>query len=505
MMTIPAMRIVFYAWLIACTLSTGAWAQTTPSSPATTADLTSSDGINCSDYNVNKGALLAVIVPCIKETVQIAGARVAGDMAYFMQPVMWAFITLAMVFFGIKIVTGEGEVEKKGILFIFKIGLIVYFASEDQLVDMFRWVFDIMQQGQDILAGAIMPNGTAPGNILISPDSCVPENQYSLWVHFDCMLGKIMGFTFGTGSQPSMVLITSMLGMLGGFFFGGTFGFALFFAMIGFIVGLFAFVFRSALVFVTGYLTVAIYIIIAPIFIPLALLQITFPYFERWLKAIIAGAFVPIIVSAYAIIALNIFDAMLFRDDSLVKQIFNYQVIKDAQRECKEVTLGEALNDSAGMATKMGLSNTELAGASSNQTRTIPAFGMDGRKTCMPHLEVMRSRLGGDPNANPTGDYGKETFQNMMIELMQLFVLAMVVNAGWSSVMGFLNVLGGSSAVAAAASQPSKQEQQISQMAQSARGVAEQRMGGASGAEFIENLGPSITDGFKQFLSGASR
>jgi type IV secretory pathway VirB6-like protein len=505
-------------------------AQSIPSSPASTASVQTIDAggnrVTCSSFNDAKGALMGKIIPCLARTIEDATTRMAAEMSSFMRPTMFAFITLVIIFQGVMALKGERFTGPSTFLLILKIGLVIMFANS--LGGYIPDVFAVMRAGEDIMAGALIPDAQNSG-FHCDFWNYLPSDRpgHLLWAEFDCTLGKIMGFAVGDAStgKPSMILAASTLGLLGGFFFGGTFGFAVFFTAIGFIWSLLAFVVRSGFAYANAYLMAALYILISPIFIPLALLKVTTQYFQNWLRGFMAALILPVIVTAYAIFALLVFDNLLFKDGSdggeksVLYQLLDYEQIKQAQRHAKTTNLGTLLNDQQALAEFRELEGQDGAGALVTKDRDVnnPAlFGANKVQIQMPNFEMERTRLEGlDETAL---DFEKKAYTKLLIDFAKLFVLGLIILQGWKDIMGKIVVLTGSGAASQTISAVSRQERNFQSAIQNARAQADGVMrapgdapgdvstpSGVAGTAFIERLPGALQAGAGAFLGGISR
>lgn len=478
----------------------------------------------CSSYNDAKGALFGVIVPCLSHTVESASQRMAYHMVGYMRPIIYAFLTLVVVLHGVTAVQGEGQMGPRTMLLLLKITLAIAFveavAGNVPQLAMISDLFDIMEDTEDIMAGAMLPPDPARG-FACEWRNYMPSQRegHVLWAQMDCALAKVMGFAVtGNNGQPSMMLAASVLGMLGGFFFGGTFGLAVFFAAVGFIISLLMFVVRVGFAYINAYMVVAFYMVIAPIFIPLLMMRSTTQYFQNWVKGLLGAMITPVVVTAYSLFALMIFDQMLFRENSAFKEVFNYKHIADAQRDSKYANIGTLLNDQFSLSKRSDVASQQGGGAMATRDRDplMAAFtGATNIQVPMTNLEIARAKLSG-----MTGDAVKDEkriYTDLMISLAKLFILAFIVVSGWKQVNQVLLVLSGSAVAPMALGPISPMERSVQNSISQARAAMNQEMmrptkegevaapGGAAGTAFVERLLPTVGVGAKTFVERIGR
>lgn len=499
-----------------------------PSSPATSGPLKTAGAngqtVTCSSYNDAKGAVLGTVIPCLSHTIEEGTIRMAAEMSRFLLPAFWAFVTLAIVFQGILAAQGERHLGPRIFLFIVKLTFIVFFVNN--LGGMIPDIFDVMKEGEDIMAGALLPIDANHG-FHCDFQAYLPSDRpgHILWAEMDCALGKIMGFALGDASsdKPSMILAASVLGLLGGFFFGGTFGFAVFFAAIGFLWSLLSFVVRTGFAFANAYLVIALYVIISPLFIPLALLRATAQYFQNWLKGLIGAMLTPVIVTAYSLFALLVFDGLLFKDGSdggeksMLYQLLDYDRIQASQRHARTEQLGTVLNDQLSAAAHNKFSEQEGEGAYSvrNRNALLPAnVGASNIEVQVPNFEIERARLEGlDENAL---NKERAIYTQLLVDFAKLFILGLIILNGWTMVEGLIRILAGNSASSRLIGTVGTTERNIQSAFAGAKNAIltdvrkvgegqESSPGGLAGTDFLARLPQSLQAGATSFLGGISR
>lgn len=507
-----------------------AFAQEPPSSAGSSGDIAYSYNGGtpryCSDFNDAEGALFGKIVPCLSNSIGLAARDMTRAMVDYFRPIFYAFLTLVIVLHGVTAAQGEGQIGPRTFLLLVKIAAVVAFVEAlggymPELVNVAD-AYAIMHGTEDIMAGALLPSETHRG-FSCNWGEYMPSNRdgHILWAEMDCALAKIMGFAAGSDGQPSMVLAASVLGMMTGFFFGGTFGIAVFFAAVGFLISLLSLVVRVGFAYMNAYMVVAMYVIISPIFIPLVLMRATTQYFQNWVKGLLGAMLTPVVVTAYSLFALLIFDKMLFQPNSMIQQLFNYSHIVDAQRSARTVSCGTIANDQVSRDKRTSASDPAYqqgGGALAADMRDPLMAAMTGVTKCevqVTNLEVARAKLQG-----MTGDAAldeKRIFTQLMIDLAKMFILALIVTSGWKSVSQILLVLTGSSVGPMTIGAITPLERSISNSGSRAHAAMNQEMqadgkngeemgpGGAAGSAFVDRLLPTIAAGGKSFIEGVGR
>ncbi|MFO0070309.1 MAG: hypothetical protein ACK529_09135, partial [Alphaproteobacteria bacterium] len=310
-----------------------------------------------------------------------------------------------------------------------------------------------------------------------------------LWAQMDCVMGKLWGFTIKPGSgQPNMLLAASAFGMLGGIAFNGATGVFIFLTIIGVLYTLFSTIIKTMAAYVNGFILVTVLIIIAPIFLPLMLLQVTTPYFDKWWKGMLAAMLLPVMVSTYFVIAMLIYDQMLFKPNSLVQQLFDTEFMKKAQIVNSEVCTPSMVQDQALSAKGSGMS--ELARLPLVSNKIFPLLSGTSM-TCYEHPKIQLTQ---------------EDMQKILIQLMQLFILSYLVAMGFQSMQQLVRNFG-SSMTSATMDPVSSQERRLSDAMDAVRiralGAQDEqgkRFADASGADFIRAMPRALKGGADGFI-----
>lgn len=481
--------------------------------------------IQCSTLTEAKGGVfLGRIIPCLIYTIERSTESFSEKMINLFKPMFYSFLVLVITFFGVKVLQGEREIGPQAFMLLFKIALVIglmesiphYFVPK---------TYGIMSDGVSIVTDALGPNS--------SQISC-DVNQYGdantplIWKQMDCVMGKLYGFATGTGNtgpngaKPvNMLLASSAFGLLTGFFFGGTLGVAVFFAMVGVLWSVAMLVLRTTLAFMNGYLIVCIMLIMTPLFLPLVLLKVTGDYFERWWKAILGGLLLPVVVVTYSMFALLMYDKVLFKPDSLVHQIFNDQTIKDALQQSEKLCDVHITNDPHAKGNNGQATESELDDIIKNNPfmktlgQPLLAGGTDACAMFQkPKLDVKKINWSAssfaDPNARNDAD---SIMRRMFMDCIKLLITTMLIAAGVRTLEGTVASLTGSSSTRTALTAKSEVETRIeTAMHQAKDRVGEaftRRDGGGGvtnqkGGDFLRSLPQATQSGIQSFMDKLS-
>ncbi|MFM9890352.1 MAG: hypothetical protein ACKVOE_06925 [Rickettsiales bacterium] len=459
--------------------------------------------IRCAEVKEAKaGVLLGYIIPCMVKTIEGATVTFSQKMIDWLKPTVFAFMTFVITMFGVKVVQSSGpEIYKEGFLLLIKIGFVL--ALMDIIPKSVPVVYDTIASSQEIVTSVVGENG-----IKCDIAKYRDGNTPLLWAQMDCLVGKLYGFTTGAADssgnkQPNMLLAASVLGVMGGIFFGGSFGVALFFVLVGVLWSILQLVLKVALAFINGYLIVCLMLIISPLFLPLILLKATAQFFDQWWKLMLGGVLLPVIVTAYAMFAMLMYDKLLFSDKALIKELFNYDKVKQAQNAPRQVCDKQV----------SGLSNS----------RTGSGATADALKKVMenPFMQNFSNVLSSGSNnlcaglQVPTFDLGKvnsdafkkgkETFTALFKTAIKLFVMAILIEEGLKTLTNNIRTLVPTSAPTSSLSASGKLEQEFQGRVQNAKSELTRGLKGDEGdTGFAQRIGPAIQGSVKQLINPGS-
>lgn len=455
------------------------------------------------------GKLIGYIVPCIIYSIEHTSIHFSREMIEWLMPTVWAFITFVIVMFGIKVLQGEGEVYKQGILLLLKIGLVVGVMEMIPTVAIPQ-LYQVMKETQEVVSQTIQD---ANNDIHCDVDRYGDENTLPIWKQLDCVMGKLYGFTVGANGSPNMLLAASVIGLLGGFFFGGTFGVALFVALIGVLWSMFALVLKTAAAFLNAYLYATLMLLVAPIFMPLVLLKVSSTYFDRWWSSILACILLPLIITAYVMVAMLIYDKLLFGPDAKINVLFEYENVRAAQRlpqqACDRQVAANATTRSqvSGIAESVLYRNPFLQNFS---TPTLRAANNLCAGLSLPVLQIQDIRT---PEQEQQFQNERQWFTDMFMNAIELLVMTLLVSLGFSNVQNYAKMMVGSYSAGSLLEATSPQEARFAQGLDAAKEGLRAGFGNAYGPEFIQRLPTALQTsllgdqarGIPGFIGGISR
>ena len=386
--------------------------------------------VPCSSIPNADGVYLGKVVPCMLYTIQESTITFAEMMVNWLEPLYYTFLTLVVIFFGLRMLQNEPEIYKHGFLLLVKIAIISLadlgnvrsftgVAGDGEIIPS---AYAVMRDSQEIITSKIDLKA-----INCDVTNYEAANTPKLWATFDCIAGKVFGFTKGDFNSGKMVLVTSLFGLLAGFFFGGPWGVVIFFGMVGVIVSIFMMLLRTTLAFINSYLVLCILLILAPLFLPLALMRATGSYYENYVKNILACFLTPILFTAFAIFALKLYDKALFADDSLLNKLFQYEEIQNALEPSKKACDWQVTVDPDNTRLGGGAKEADIAKMLMNpflQNLVMPTLSGANDPCSLAKLPVFNL----DKVKDPEYKKGKETFEGLFKDLMIILIIAYLVN-----------------------------------------------------------------------------
>ncbi len=238
-------------------------------------------------------------------------------------------LTVSITFYGMMILLGMGEIQKKQLLaLVIKIGIVIYFALgtgwQDVLIDgvleTSSILSDIMMRVDDEnvdeekLDGCQFPRFNyrlLPSDPLRFEDKQYPPGMEYLkvWDTLDCKLAKAFGF------GPDLTVPNIILTMLAGFLTGGL---GIIFVVAAFMFAFFflSLILRALHIFLLSTIALILLVFVSPITITCLLFQKTKSIFDSWLKQMIGFILQPVILFAYLGIYISIFNVVVVGDVS---------------------------------------------------------------------------------------------------------------------------------------------------------------------------------------------
>ena len=254
------------------------------------------------------------------------GSKVKADSLFEvlqkrLKTIITAVLVISMTFFGFKILVGKLDLSNKKeiLVYIIKIGFVVYFVNGTAWKDIF---FDGVYNGSSEISKIFFkiksssnkddnqcnfgnqenPDGTTKISLINYPEG---SEYLMVWDTLDC---KIMQYlNYGPGFSTSTVVLL----IIAAFFTGG----------IGLIIALSVFIMavclimatiRAMHIFISSAIAIIIYIFISPIIIPLVLFERTKSIFDTWLSQLISFTLSPIVLFAYLAIFISLSEDIMY-------------------------------------------------------------------------------------------------------------------------------------------------------------------------------------------------
>lgn len=239
-------------------------------------------------------------------------------------------LTLSIMFLGMNVLLSKANLSdrKTLIIYVLKIGLVLYFATGDAWQSVFfngiyngsaefaKIVFKMSTPEDESLRDGCqfgqlsLPDGSQISSGLTYPDG---KEYLAMWDTLDCKIMRYLGF----GPEASAANITMLV--LAGYFTGSI---GVYFALSTMIFGLMLIsaTIRALHIFLASYLSIIIFVFVSPIIIPLVLFTRTKSIFDNWLKELISFCLQPMILFAYIAIFITIMDQTLIGSASFSGQ-----------------------------------------------------------------------------------------------------------------------------------------------------------------------------------------
>lgn len=444
------------------------------------------------------GVLLGVIIPCITYTIEKTTQEFSREMIDWLRPLLYTFLTLVVVLFGVRMLQQEPNLEKQGFILLLKIALVVLVLDNtpDYIVPS---IYGVMNNSQSIVLGAIDAT-----SLTCNVDQYSGPNTPRVWATMDCVMGKLFGFTTGStlGSAgektPNMLLATSMFGLLIGFFFGGAWGVVVFFGMLGVLISIFLLVIRTAMAFLSGYLVICIMLILLPLLLPLVFMRVTQTHFEAVQRNILASLLMPVIVTAYSMFALILYDKMLFAPDSIIQKIFNYDEVKDALQNSRKACDWQVTGDATALRLEENPDEARIkrlfhpnGPLGNNIMQQLTGANDVCAKALIPNLNIRDMK-------SEEFKKGKASYEKIFYELLTLLILGYMIYLGMDNLENITLQLTGAATISLGFNKLPGEEK----ITQAAGNVKNQMMAArdSAGADYLERAPLDTAAGIRTFF-----
>lgn len=300
-----------------------------------------SDGTSGTCESKHPGKLLAVIVPCIRDIIQDATTKMTDQFDEYLKAPAFAFMTLVITMFGVKMLMNEGDLKKQGVLLLFKIGTVMLFM--DNFGGYIPAAFGVIKDASDMVTTSLASTSSSYQCNVGAYQGETP------WNYMDCILGELFGFA------PQMIVGSSIFGIMGSAIWSPQFGATLFAGGVAALVFVLKMIIHATYVYLMALTIVGFLIVMSPLFIPLLMMGPTQQYFEKWWKALVSVMFQPVILLAYLALSFNILDKMMFDDETGLAKTLSQDEIKGAQNSRSGADNISSNNDAPEFAKRAGL------------------------------------------------------------------------------------------------------------------------------------------------------
>lgn len=286
-----------------------------------------------------------------KKGETVAKASFFSRLQQLLNLVVKLTLTLSIVFFGTKLLfTGKEGVKKKDLLlYIVKLGLVLYFATGNAWQAMFfdgvygaSTVFSQMVFKVQVPTIADKRDGCQFGDITLEDGTKLnASNPYpkgkaylAIWDTLDCKIARYLGF----GPEVSTANIAKLI--IAGFFTGPV-GIYVAIALMFFGLVLIAATLRALHIFLSSSISILLLVYLSPIVFCCGLFERTKGIFKSWVSNLISFCLQPMILFAYIAVFVSVMDKTLIGSAKF------YGVTPSKTVACKEYctnTLGQVVS-----------------------------------------------------------------------------------------------------------------------------------------------------------------
>ncbi len=285
------------------------------------------------------------LVPCLRNTIIYATSELIVPLSKYFSVLVAALFTLAVIIWGILVVTGHPRaIMQNGLILALKIGFVIYFTNS------FGGYYPILLDSlANILNMMIMP--VINGNVItvnhssgssalctIDPNNSANYVFMYLWNVVDCYLDMFIGGIFSKAN-----LSAGIIGFIVGAAFSTSVG--MFIAIAGIymlMMALFTLA-RAVYIFITSYIAFSFMVLISFLFIPCILFHNTKKYFDGWLQLTVSFFVQPIFLLGYLVMFLVAFNSTVFDGKHSL-----YYAIAGADSQKADFKLGEWISSKGG-------------------------------------------------------------------------------------------------------------------------------------------------------------
>lgn len=270
------------------------------------------------------------IIPCIRDVIIQSTNYLLAPFSKYLSKIISICCVLAMVFFGVQLLTGRADsISKEGMVLGIKIGAVLLFTSN--FGNLYQPMLNVIEE---LVTMVIKP---ATASILTKGCEELPATAYQssekdifiLWHTIDCYLNNILGGILKKGGTIEE-LKTGLMGFLFSLLFSSAIGFFIGIIGLAMIVITLITIARCLYIFITAYIAFSFMVLISPIFVTCILFKHTKPYFDSWLQMSISFIIQPVFLMGYLVMFLLAFDQVVFHSD---KSLYHILAGKDADED----------------------------------------------------------------------------------------------------------------------------------------------------------------------------
>ena len=305
-----------------------------------------------------------IVMECVKDTIKnvfyksptncnTSGTNINMLQSFQigMRKAVFAAITLYVMFFGIRVALGQDQIKKSEIfMFIAKMVLVIYFSvgfnsdgsnnysndgstfynpstsgkvvTQNGIGDIVLPFFNsLMNSLSNLMINAANGNnGTSSGLCVFNQSQYCDGYEYlAVWDALDCRLMYYLGFGDPNPAADIKGMIQSRIMQ---FILPALFSCQIVFLIFSilFVVLLLSAVVYFVNTYIIAMIALAIVGYLGPLFVPMALFQVTKTYFDAWLRLLFSFALQPVVIAAFIALMMTIFDGVYYNNCSFDNQ-----------------------------------------------------------------------------------------------------------------------------------------------------------------------------------------
>jgi len=247
-----------------------------------------------------------VVVECIDMFLTMAAVKFFGAFYSSVGNIIAIVCTIAVIFFGFKVMFGLESMSSQSALFMLKMILVIFLTQDNGV--MLEWRNDITQGTKDIgnfmstNAGGIFATSAIEA-VVGEQNSCASEP--TIFARLDCTAVKLLGMdvAVSTGVTPNY---SALAALIIGLFWSGGLGLAIAMMAIAYVFSLVMVMARIISIYITSMFAITLLMGLAPLFLPMILFEATKKMIQKWFLQILNYAIQPIVLFTFLIISLGV-------------------------------------------------------------------------------------------------------------------------------------------------------------------------------------------------------